>query len=112
MKNMISIDGHKAVIAFDPDIDLFRGEFLDLNGGADFYADSVAGLEAEGRKSLAAFLDLCREKHIEPFRTFSGRFNVRLDPKLHEAAVMAAAAHSKSLNEWVAEAVEKATEGA
>ena len=112
MKNLISIDGHNAVVAFDPDTSLFRGEFLGLNGGADFYADSVAGLEEEGRKSLTAFLDICREKNIEPLRTFSGRFNVRLDPKLHEAAVHAAAANNKSLNEWIAEAVGKAAENA
>ena len=112
MKNVIEIDGHKAVIAFDPDIGMFRGEFLGLNGGADFYADSVEGLEIEGRRSLAVFLEICREKNVEPFRSFSGKFNVRLDPKLHEAAVIAAAASNKSLNEWVAEAVEKAAEEA
>jgi predicted HicB family RNase H-like nuclease len=112
MKNVIEIEGHKAVVAFDPEVGMFRAEFLGLNGGADFYADSVEGLEVEGRKSLAVFLEICREKNVEPFRTFSGKFNVRLDPKLHEAAVTAAAASNKSLNEWVAEAVERATEEA
>ena len=29
----MEIDGYRAVIEFDPDIDMFRGEFLDLNGG-------------------------------------------------------------------------------
>jgi len=110
MKNVIEIDGHKAVVVFDPEIGLFRGDFLGLNGGADFYADSVAGLEAEGRKSLKVFLDLCRENDLPPFREFSGRFNIRLDPRTHESAVIAAAAHNKSLNEWVAEAIEAAIE--
>jgi predicted HicB family RNase H-like nuclease len=106
------IDGHKAVVTFDPDIGMFRGEFLGLNGGADFYANSVAGLEAEGRTSLTTYLTICREKGIEPNRVFSGRFNVRLDPKLHEAASIAAAANDKSLNDWVADALEKAAEEA
>ena len=35
------IDGYRAIIAFDPDIQMFRGEFLGLNGGADFYAKDV-----------------------------------------------------------------------
>jgi predicted HicB family RNase H-like nuclease len=108
MKNVIEIDGHKAVVSLDPEIGMFRGEFLGLAGGADFYAENVEVLFAEGRKSLQVFLDMCREKGIAPFRDFSGRFNVRLDPKTHEAAVIAAAAEDKSLNEWVAEAIRTA----
>lgn len=111
MKNVIEIEGHKAVVSFDPEIGMFRGEFLGLNGGADFYADSVEGLVAEGHTSLKVFLDICREKGMQPFRAFSGRFNVRLDPKVHKEAVTAAAAQNKSLNEWVAEAIETAARG-
>lgn len=109
MRNVIEIDGHKAVLTFDPEIGSFRGEFLGLNGGADFYARGVDELTDEGRRSLRVFLDLCREKGIDPFRSFSGRFNVRLDPKLHEAAVVAAAAADQSLNEWVSGAIEAAS---
>lgn len=108
MKNIIEIDGQKALVSFDPDISMFRGEFLGLSGGADFYAVDVAGLMIEGRKSLQVYLEMCAEKSIEPFRTFSGRFNVRLDPKTHEAAVIAASAEDKSLNEWISETVEAA----
>ena len=42
MKNIIEIDGQKAVVSFDPDINMLRGEFLGLSGGADFYAADVA----------------------------------------------------------------------
>lgn len=49
MNNVMEIGGHRAVIQFDPEIGMFRGEFLGLNGGADFYADSVAGLQQEGK---------------------------------------------------------------
>jgi predicted HicB family RNase H-like nuclease len=87
---------------------MLRGEFLGLSGGADFYASSVDGLLVEGRQSLQVYLDMCREKNIEPFRAFSGKFNVRLDPALHEVAVVAAAAESKSLNDWVSDAIETA----
>ncbi|CAN7676233.1 type II toxin-antitoxin system HicB family antitoxin [Neorhizobium tomejilense] len=105
MKNVISIEGHKAVVSLDPEIGMFRGEFLGLNGGADFYSDSLDGLMAEGQKSLQTFLEICKEKGIEPFRSFSGRFNVRLDPRTHEAAVIAATANDQSLNEWLAETI-------
>ena len=108
MNNVVEINGEKAVIAFDPEIQMLRGEFVGLNGGADFYAESVHDLIEEGRKSLAVYLEMCREKGIEPRRKFSGKFNVRLDPKLHEAAVLAARAEQKSLNEWISDVIEDA----
>jgi predicted HicB family RNase H-like nuclease len=110
MNNVVEIDGEKAVIAFDPEIRMLRGEFVGLNGSADFYAENVHDLIAEGRKSLAVYLDMCREKRIEPRRTFSGRFNVRLSPNDHAAAVIAAAAAGKSLNEWIVGAIRDAAE--
>ncbi len=110
MKNVIDIDGHKAVVSFDPEIAMLRGEFLGLSGGADFYSKDVDSLAGEGRRSLAVYLEVCAQKGVEPFRSFSGRFNVRLDPKIHEAAVVAAASEDKSLNEWIAEAIEAATD--
>lgn len=108
MNNILEINGEKAVVVFDPEIQMLRGEFIGLNGGADFYAESVHELMEEGRKSLAVYLDMCREKGIEPRRNFSGRFNVRLTPDEHAAAVTAAAASGKSLNEWIAEALREA----
>jgi predicted HicB family RNase H-like nuclease len=108
MMNIMNIDGERAVVAYDPDIQKFRGEFIGLSGGADFYAENVKDLMAEGRKSLAVFLDLCKEHGIEPHRRFSGRFNVRLDPTEHAAAVTAASAAGKSLNEWIAGAIRSA----
>jgi predicted HicB family RNase H-like nuclease len=110
MKNVIEIEGEAAVIAFDPEIRMLRGEFVGLSGGADFYAESVHDLMEEGRRSLAVYLDMCREKGIEPRRKFSGKFNVRLDPEDHAAAVVAAAAAGVSLNEWVVGAIREAAE--
>ncbi|WP_374556577.1 type II toxin-antitoxin system HicB family antitoxin [Aquitalea pelogenes] len=106
MINTLMIDGHKAIVVYDPEIDMFRGEFVGLNGGADFYASDVAGLKTEGHTSLQVYLDLCREKGIAPYKHYSGRFNVRIPPDLHATAVEAAAASQKSLNQWIAEAIE------
>ena len=64
IENVIKVDGHKASVTFDPDIGMFRGEFLGLAGGADFYAETVKRLHTEGEKSLQVFLALCSEKSI------------------------------------------------
>ena len=66
MINTMNIDGQQAIIVFDPEIDMFRGEFVGLNGGADFYASDVKGLHREGAISLRVFLETCAAKGIKP----------------------------------------------
>ena len=105
MKNTIEIDGYKAVIQFDPEIDMFRGEFIGLNGGADFYARDVVGLKEEGAMSLKVFLEMCEEDGVEPRRSYSGKLHLRISPELHATAAAAAAAEGKSLNQWIAGAL-------
>ena len=108
MKNVMTIGGHQAVIAYDSEIEMFRGEFIGLNGGADFYAPDVAGLHKEGQASLTAFMDECAKHGIEPRKIFSGKFVLRVSPEIHQAAAIAAAANGESLNQWVAGAIKKA----
>jgi len=108
--NTMIIDGQKAVISYDEDIDMFRGEFIGLNGGADFYAADIAGLHQEGATSLKVFLEMCREDGVEPYKSFSGKFNVRLAPDLHEEVVAAAKSKGESLNQFVAETLEHAVQ--
>jgi predicted HicB family RNase H-like nuclease len=106
MNNIMIINGYRAVIQFDPDIEMFRGEFTGLNGGADFYADSVAALRKEGEISLKVFLDECTRRGVQPNKSYSGKFQVRLPSELHEFAADAAQARGQSLNQFVATAIE------
>ncbi len=106
--NIMTINGYQAVISYDPNIQMFRGEFVGLNGGADFYAKDVDGLRHEGEISLRVFLEACAEDGVDPRKHFSGKFSLRVDPELHEAAAIAAAAHGQSLNQWAAEAIRQA----
>ncbi|MBV6497139.1 MAG: hypothetical protein JFAIHJKO_02276 [Pyrinomonadaceae bacterium] len=101
---------YEAVISFDPDISMFRGEFIGLNGGADFYADSIAKLRKEGEISLRVFLDFAKEKNIEPMKRFSGQFVLRLKPEVHRKYAILAKSKNMSLNQVLATTLEKAAE--
>ena len=101
--SVMTVDDYKAKIEYDPELDMFRGEILGLTGGADFYGKTPKELRAEFRKSLAVFLEVCKEKGIEPRRSYSGKFNLRISPDLHERLAIAAQAEGKSINSWVQE---------
>lgn len=106
MSNMMKINNVAAKVFYDADIDMFRGEFIGLNGGADFYADNVHALRQEGEKSLQVFLEMCAEKGLEPYKHYSGKFNLRIKPELHKRISIKASAEDKSINAWVADKLE------
>jgi predicted HicB family RNase H-like nuclease len=105
--NMMSLDGYNAKIEYDADLDLFRGEILGLSGGADFYGKNPKELRTEFKKSLHVFLEVCREKGIEPRRNYSGKFNLRIPPDLHEKLAIVAQAEGKSINTLAQEALQQ-----
>jgi predicted HicB family RNase H-like nuclease len=107
MKNIMFIDEQRAVIEYDPEIEMFRGEFVGLNGSADFYAKDIAGLKREGEASLRVFLQMCTEEGLAPFKKHSGKFVLRLDPSVHHAAAVASKASGLSLNQWVSQLIEE-----
>lgn len=107
MMNTMTIDGYKAVIKYDPILDTFRGEFIGLNGGADFYGTDIQELKKEGRLSLTSFLDLCESEGIQPHKEYSGKFNLRVSPELHAKIAAKAAAEGKSLNQCVKDLLDK-----
>ena len=103
--NVMTVDGYNAKIEYDPEVDMFRGEILGLTGGADFYGETPKELRTEFKKSLAVFLEVCKEKGIEPRRSYSGKFNLRIPPELHEKLAIAAQAEGKSINTLAQEAL-------
>jgi predicted HicB family RNase H-like nuclease len=46
------------------------------------------------------------KKGIEPKRNFSGKFNLRISPELHEQLAIAAQAEGKSINTVAQEALQ------
>lgn len=105
--NTMTLEGYNAKIEYDPELDMFRGEILGLNGGADFYGRNPKELRAEFKKSLHVFLEVCREKGIEPHRHYSGKFNLRIPPELHEQLAIVAQAEGKSINALAQEALQR-----
>ncbi len=107
MNNVMTVDGYHAKIEYDEEIDLFRGEILGLSGGADFYGKNPKELRAAFKKSLQVFLQVCEEKGLEPRRHFSGKFNLRIPPELHERLAIEAQAQGKSINTLAQEALQE-----
>jgi predicted HicB family RNase H-like nuclease len=105
--NIMEVDGYRAKIEYDPELDQFRGEILGINGSADFFGKSPARLRSEFRKSLQVFLEVCAEKGLSPAKLYSGKFNLRVPPGLHREIAVRARAEDKSINQWVCEVLDE-----
>ena len=105
--NVMTVEGYHARIEYDEELDLFRGEILGLNGGADFYGKNPKELRSEFKKSLQVFIDVCKDKGLEPRRNFSGKFNLRISPELHERLAIEAQAQGKSINTLAQEVLQE-----
>lgn len=66
MKFYMRIRGHRARVTFDAEVQMYRGEFTDLQGGADFYAVDLDDLRRKGEVSLQVYLDACQEEGLTP----------------------------------------------
>jgi hypothetical protein len=68
----------------------------------------VQKIAREGRTSLKIFLEACAEDGVEPRKQFFGRFTLKGDPSIHQAAAIAAVAHGKRLNQWAEDVLRQA----
>ncbi len=93
MINTMQIDGYLAVVKYDPEIEMFRGEFTFRHGGADFYAKDIESLRKEGEISLRVFHEMCLEDGIELQQKDSDRFKLQVSPKWQAEMVTRGASH-------------------
>ena len=97
MKISLEIDGYLAKIQYDREIEMWRGEFLGPEGGADFYARDFGDLQREGETSLKAFKEMCLEDGIQP----QAQLQVFIPSELHRAIESAADAGGMTVDQWV-----------
>ena len=110
MNGMMTYKGYHGTFAYDPEADIFHGEVVDLSDVITFQGRSIDELKQALEDSVEDYLEFCSEKGKKPEKPYSGRFNVRLEPELHQRIALEAAAAGKSLNGWVAETLQNAVQ--
>ena len=107
---MMEYKGYRAAVTFDDEADVFHGEVVDTRDVIVFEGTSVAQLKKEFKFSIDDYLKVCEERGRTPDKPYSGKIPLRIPPEVHRAAATAAKTQGKSLNTWIAEAVEEAVE--
>lgn len=104
---MFKYKGYTGLVEFDAEAGVFYGEVLDLKDVITFQGKSVAELEQAFQESIDDYLEFCEQRGESPDKPFSGRLMLRLPPSLHRKAYVNAQREGKSLNQWIAEQLER-----
>ena len=103
---MMEYKGYHAAIKYDADSEVFHGVVIGTRDVIFFEATSVEELKKEFKFSIDDYLACCEEMGRRPDEPFTGDISLSVSPDLHRAAAVAASVRGKSLNDWIAEAVE------
>jgi predicted HicB family RNase H-like nuclease len=107
--NAMTHKGRVARIEFDNRDNIFVGRVLGLRAMISFHGENVKELRAEFKTAIDAFLKDCKEQGITPEKPASGKILLRVPPEVHGAALIAAQAAGKSLNQWAIEVLHEAS---
>jgi len=105
----MTFDGYVANVELDEEAGLFHGEVANTRDVLTFQGRSLDELRAAFADTIADYLDWCRARGKTPERPYSGNFTVRLSPELHRRVASTAAREHKSINAFVADALEKSS---
>lgn len=107
--NTMTHKGYTARIEFDERDNIFVGRVLGLRTMISFHGETVDQLRREFKAAIDDFLDDCKKQGIRPEKAASGKLMLRVPPEVHGAALVAAEAAGKSLNQWAIEVLQSAT---
>jgi predicted HicB family RNase H-like nuclease len=107
--NTMNHKGYTARIEFDERDNLFVGRVLGLRAMISFHGETVAELHEAFSVAIEDFLADCKEQGVKPEKPASGKLMFRVPPEVHAAALVAAQASGKSLNQWATEVIQSAS---
>ena len=110
MKNAMTYKGYTARIDFDGDDRIFFGRLAGIRDIITFHGETVDELEAAFKEAVDDYLETCAKLGEAPNKPYSGKLTLRIPPSVHAAIATAAETSGKSLNKWVTEILDQATE--
>ena len=107
--NMLTYKGYIAKIDADLDDGILVGRVINTRDIIGFHGETISEVTESFHAVIEEYLEDCKQKGKDPNKPYSGKFNLRLSPQLHSEIAAAAVKTGKSLNQWVADELEKAT---
>lgn len=105
MNDILKYKDYYGSVQFSAADEVFYGKILAINDMVSFEGSSVQELKAAFEEAVEDYLETCLEIGKSPDKTYKGTFNVRVSSDLHKQAVLFAALHNITLNDFVKKAL-------
>jgi predicted HicB family RNase H-like nuclease len=109
MTNTMTYKGYTARVEYDPRDDIFVGRVLGIEDRITFHGATVAQLRRDFRAAIDHYLADCAASGRRAQKPYSGKILLRVPPEVHARAATTAEAQGKSLNQWAAEVLARAS---
>ncbi len=101
--NMLKHYGYIARVEFDDEDRIFVGRLVGIDSIVTFHGSTVDELEAAFHEAVDHYV-VVRERTGRPVqKPYSGKFVMRVDPKVHSSIAAAAELQGVSLNQWASD---------
>ena len=109
MMNAMTYRGCLARVEYDARDEIFVGRVLGIADRITFHGATVGTLRRNFRAAIDHLLADCAAQGRAPQKPYSGKILLRVAPEVHARAAMTAEAQGKSLNQWAAEILARAS---
>lgn len=100
---MMKYKGYIGQFSYDDEARLFHGEVMGLRAVVTFQGKSVDEIEKAFHDSVDDYLEWCKERNVQPEKSFSGNLHIRISSTEHERLSKEAAKRGMSLNAFITE---------
>ncbi len=104
---MNTVTYKKYVAKIEPDLEdgILVGRVINTRDIIGFHGNTIVEAIESFHCVIDEYLVDCKERGIDPNKPCSGRFNLRIPPRLHSEISTAAAQAGTSLNQWASDAL-------
>ena len=105
--NVMNYHGYAARIEYSDEDGLFIGHIAGIKDVVGFHGESVRELRDAFEEAVRDYLETCVKLGREPQKPYSGKLSLRLAPALHATVAVKAQLAKKSINQWVADVLDR-----
>lgn len=106
MSNVLTYKDFIGSVEISLEDNILYGKILYINGLITYEANTLDELKTEFESAVDDYIELCQEQGLDAYKSFNGKFNVRVSPELHKKASLLATKQGLSLNSFICQAIE------
>jgi predicted HicB family RNase H-like nuclease len=105
---ILSYEGYLAEVTYQDGDDFMHGRVMNTRAVLHFAAKTIAELKEAFSGTITDYRAWCAEQGVAPEKPYSGTLSLRIGNELHRRLASQAAQEGMSLNQFIAEQLEKA----